>query len=209
MKDSYSPQSLTRHSQAFTLVELLVVIAIISLLLAITGLGIGNSISSMQLGAAANGLSASLNHSAMLARKENRPVQVRFYKFSTPESPDAHFRSYQLAALNGISSTNEPIVELLSEIHQLPSGVILAPNPQYNTLALLQENAQSPSDPIIGTNYTYTSYEIRPNGLTTFPKNSSTVITLVLEDQMKTPNSLPSNYRSIVINPQNARAKVY
>lgn len=209
MKFSFSPPSHNKQLHAFTLVEMLVVIAIIALLLAVTGLGIGSSISSMQLGAAANGLNANLNHAAMLARKENRPVQVRFYKFSTPESPSPQFRSYQLAALNGISNTNEPIVELLSEIYQLPSGVILAPNQEYNTLAQLQEENQTPTDPIIGSTYTYTSYEIRPNGLTTLPKTTPSVITLLLEDQMTNSNSLPANYRSIVINTQNARAKVY
>lgn len=209
MKKSHTQHSPVRHHQAFTLVELLVVIAIVSLLLAITGLGIGSSISSMQLGAAANELNATLNHAALLARKENRPVQVRFYKFATSDFPDAQFRSYQLAALNGISASNEPIVELLSEMHQLPSGVILAPNAEYNTLALLPEKTQTATDPVIGTNYSYTSYEIRPNGLTSLPKNPPAVITLLLENQMTSSNSLPANYRSILINPQNARAKVY
>lgn len=194
--------------RAFTLVEMLVVITVISLLLALTGVGLGNSISEMQLSATARELNGTFNYAALLARKENRPIQVRFYKYSTPESSTASFRSYQLLALKGIDG-GQPEVESLSEVYNLPSGVMMSPSVQYNTLAGLPEAEQGPKDPDIGHTYTYVTFEIRPNGLTTLPKETPPVITLLLEAQYKSATDLPPNYRSVVMNPVNARARVY
>jgi len=198
-----------QQRSAFTLIELLVVVAIIALLLALGGLGIGPSMSAMQLSGAANNLSATLNHAALLARKENRPVQVRFYKYGIPESPTPYYRAYQLAILDGITSSGGNDLRLLTEVMPFPEGVVLAPNATHNTLAALGETPRSSNDPVLQSNYTYSSFEIRPDGLTTLPKDEPSVITLLQEAQMKDAAALPANYRSIVINAMNARAKVY
>ena len=204
-----SPFSPSRPSAGFTLIEILVVVAIISMLLVISGMGIGSSISSMQLSAAANGLGGTLNHAALLARRENRPVQVRFYKFGTVDRPAPQYRAYQLAMLEGINPDGTARIQLLSEVFQLPAGVIMVTEPEHNSIAGLNEQAPNPSDPSFGPSYTYTSYEIRPDGLTTLPKSVPNVITLVQESQKLESSGLPANYRSLVLNSLNARVKVY
>lgn len=195
--------------RAFTLVEMLVVVTIVALLLAVSGLGIGNSIRSMELNAAAKNLQATLNHAALLARKENRPIQVRFYKFATPESSASHFRAYQLATLQGVKSDGNADMRLLSEIHPFPPGIVVAPGAPHNTLASLTTVSPASGDVNFGTAYTFASYEVRPDGLTTLPKPGPGVITLVQETTIPSTGDLPANYRSVVINPFNARAKMY
>jgi uncharacterized protein (TIGR02596 family) len=204
-----SSRARSSAAAAFTLIEILVVVALIAMLLAISGLGLGNSISSMQLSAAANGLSGTLNHAALLARRENRPVQVRFYKFATAENPDARFRAYQLAMMDGINPDGSASIQLLSEIHQLPSGVVMSPDARFNTLAGQAEQTPGASDPSFGPNYTFASYEIRPDGLTTLPKNEPGVITLFLEGHKPEASGLPANFRAVVLNSLNARARIY
>lgn len=195
---------------AFTLVEILVVVAIISVMLGMTGMGLSHSIASQQLKGAAQSLNATLNYAALLAQKENKSVQLRFYHFENPEAPGTpHFRAWQIVLLSGINSDGTPKYRFLTDVTRLPGGIILSFNPLHNTLATLPRKASDSSDFQFGSPYTYCSYEVRPDGATTLPSNAAGVVTLLIESQSPDGLSLPSNFRSVTLNPFNSRSRVY
>ena len=205
------PPLALRKRSGFTLVEIIVVITVISLMLALAGMGVAQSLTAQRLSGAAQALKASLNHASLLAQKENRPVQVRFYKFASVENPASpQFRATQMAVLTGVDDSGTPIYRFITEVGQLPSGIILSANPDHNTIAALPEQSPHLTDPQFqGAAYTYCSYEVRPDGSTTLPRTGPGVITLVVEDQSPNGTTLPDNYRSVTLDPFNARARMY
>lgn len=197
---------------AFTLVEMLMVITIIAILMGLAGASFQGSIKSQSLAASARQLGADLEFAALLARKENRPVDVLFYKFVPGDAlGEPAFRGYQFGVLEGFDDTGAPQYRFLVEPKRFTTGVIFAPKPEHTTLLSLPEkpvNMQSVGLPEAAK---YISYQIRPDGSTTLDAAQHHALTLVLENDADTAEGggLPPDFRTILINPVTARARVY
>lgn len=207
-RKSISHKRSTRTGDAFTLVELLVVVTILGLLMTMVALTLPGSLASQRLSAAARQLSADLNHATLLARKENCPVEVRFYMMEPLMPPGAvACRGYQVGVVTGWDAEGQPTVELESEMQRLPDDVVVMPDATYNTLhgKKVHEN----DDAHAGGGAPYVSYFINGDGSTTLPGEQRAVFTLVRETSQGIPTSLPADYRSIVIDPQTHLCRVY
>lgn len=205
---SISHKRTASSGAAFTLVELLVVVTIMGLLITMVAMTLPGSLASQRLSAAARQLSADLNHATLLARKENCPVEVRFYMMEPLMPPgEVACRGYQVGLVTGWDAQGQPTVTLESEMQRLPDDVVVMPDATYNTLhgKKVHEN----EDEHAGGGAPYVSYFINGDGTTTLPAQQRAVFTLVRETSRGTPTSLPADYRSVVIDPQTHLSRVY
>ena len=201
-------------TKAFTLVEVLVVVSIIGLLVAVAFTSVNSALASQRLSIAARQLSADLQNASMIARKENRPVEVRFYQLPPLDGPGVNaWRGYQIAVLNAWDASGKASLTFKTEMQRLPNDVVLMPDATYNTIAgLTQKDNTSQSQ---GANTgapaasRYVSYFIHSNGHTTLPAGEPAVLTLVRETPNGIPATLPADFRSIVIDPKTHQSRVY
>jgi uncharacterized protein (TIGR02596 family) len=212
MKHS-NPDAAGRHfirNTAFTLVEVLVVVTIMSLLMAIVAFTVPDSIASQKLLAASRQVAGDLDHAALVAQRDNRPVEVRFYRFKEADGlGNKQIRAYQFGSITGWDSNGVPTVTFTSEPQHLPTGIVVMSDPNYSTLVTQSPKTPLKTDPQIAADYDYFSYQIRPDGVTTLPKDTKAVLTLVRETQGGTPTKLPTDFRSVVINPTNSKVTSY
>jgi uncharacterized protein (TIGR02596 family) len=198
------------QNRAFTLIELLAVIAIISLLIGIASLAFQNSLQSQNLRATARQLAADLDHASLLARKENRPVDVFFYQYAPGElGGTSSIRAYQFGILDGFNAEDKPQYRFLVEVKRLPSGMIITTNPTYTTMAgLTPQNPLTQPGSGVPESHTFFAYQIRPDGSTTLDRDSHHTLTLLWEKD-ESPDHLPPDFRTISINPHTSRAVLY
>jgi uncharacterized protein (TIGR02596 family) len=193
---------------AFTLVEMLMVVTIVALLMGLAGSALNGTIQSQSLAAAARQLGGDLEFAALLARKENRPVDILFYKFQPGDDlGEAAYRGYQFAVLEGFDETGAPNYRFLTEPKRFSRGVIFSPKPEHTTMLALPEKKVMPGAGVPETS-TYISYQIRPDGTTTLDPQQKHALTLVMEVDLDK-GDLPPDFRTILINPVTARARVY
>jgi uncharacterized protein (TIGR02596 family) len=207
-RTSISRKRSTSSGDAFTLVELLVVVTILGLLITMVAMTLPGSLASQRLSAAARQLSAELNHATLLARKENCPVEVRFYMMEPLMPPgEVACRGYQVGVVTGWDAQGQPTVTFALEMQRLPEDVVIMPDATYNSLhgKKVHEN----DDAKAGGGAPYVSYFINGDGSTTLPGQQRAVFTLVRETSQGTPTSLPADYRSVVIDPQTNLCRVY
>lgn len=195
---------------AFTLVEMLVVIAIAAILMAISGFAVQSSLQSQQLRSITRQLAADLDYAILLARKENRPVDVIFYKYEPDElgGPRA-IRAYQFGVLTGFSESGLPQYRFLVETKRFPSGIVASTTEQYTSILNLSERpALVQQGSGVTEDHSIHSYQIRPDGSTTLDREAQHTITLIYEKDLST-GTLPADYRTISIDPVTARPRVY
>jgi uncharacterized protein (TIGR02596 family) len=196
--------------RAFSLIELLVVVAIMGLLLGMSGLAFQGSLKTQSLNAAARQLGADLDYAALLARKENRPVDVLFYRYQPQDSlGPAAVRAYQFGVLEGFTPAGTPTYRFLAEAKKFPASIAMSPNEEYTTLAKLTASPSLTDQPGgVTEDYTYYSYQIRPDGSTTLESGRLHPFTLVFDKDLEA-GTLPADFRTVVVNPANARTRVY
>jgi uncharacterized protein (TIGR02596 family) len=213
-KAASSSGMLRNHkATAFTLVEILVVVTIMGLLLAMVGVTVPASFASQKLSGTARQIAGDLDHAAMLAQRDNKPVEVRFYRCTAAGtggvSENKEYRAYQIATITGWNADGKPKVTFNEEVQRLPDGIVFTPNPAHTTLLTKTPIQPGPDDAEIGEPYEYISYVIRPDGGTTLPRPEKTVLTLVQEKHLSAQGQLPADYRSLVVNPYNGQITLY
>lgn len=194
----------------FTLIEMLVVIAIVAILMAFSGFAVQSSLQSQQLKSTSRQLAADLDYAILLARKENRPVDVLFYKYEPDELGGTKtIRAYQFGVLTGFNDDGSPQYRFLLEAKRFPPDVVASTNHEYTTLLSLPERMPLTQDGSgVTEDHVIHSYQIRPDGTTTLERGQQHTLTLVFEKDLKN-NQLPSDYRTISIDPATARPKLY
>lgn len=198
------------HSTAagFTLVEMLVVIALISLLVTMAGMSVPAALGSQRLSGAARQLSADLNQASLLARKEDKLVELRFYELlPTTQQGARGYRAYQFGLVTGWATDGKPQVTFSGELQRLPDDVLLMPDAKYNTLQ--GQTVRTGGTAGGEQNVNYVSYFLHVNGTTTLPADQPAVLTLVRETPKGVPSDLPVDFRSVVIDPGTHQTRVY
>lgn len=208
-----SPASRGHTTRGFTLVEILVVVTIMAMLLAMVGLTVPSSIASQKLAGTARQIASDLDHAAMIAQRDNKPVEVRFYKCTEAGiggvDEGKEFRAYQIATITGWNTEGKPKIAFNEEVQRLPEGIVFTPNPSHTTLLAKTPVPSGDGDADLGEPYEYISYVIRPDGGTTLPRPEKTVLTLVQQKHLSGEGELPPDFRSIVVNPYNGQVTLY
>lgn len=199
-------------TQGFTLIELMVVMSIMLLLMAVS-VGVTHSWKAQKLTTEARQLSGQLAEVALLAQKDNYPVQVRFYLLPNEfgDASSEAMRAVQLARLTGYDpNSRQPIYKFLSEVRFFEDDIILLNSKDYTSLCALEPTPAGDSDPEIkGVKRSYRSFHFLPNGSTDLPRTPDAIFTLVKENEMKQENQPPPNYRSVMLQPVTGKATVY
>jgi uncharacterized protein (TIGR02596 family) len=189
----------------FTLIELLVVISILlvmaSLIVPAIGIVQGNTLTR-----GGDLVGQTLNRARERAVTNNRRVEVRFYSFIPPDEPGsgASYRALQLFELDDLGNA-KPI----DKMQALPQGVMMSADPSFSTLFdssrdLAFTAGSKPVLPRVGTSYTASYVQFRPNGSTDLDPTREWVVMLYSSNARVTQPTPPSNYYALEINPFSA-----
>ena len=156
-----------RHNggnRGFTLVEILVVLVIVALLFGLA-LGLNSTgIESARLVGDAEKLVSQLSLGQQIAISENRPVEVRFFKFIAKDRPgdSSQYLAYQLWRIQNDGSDAEPVDNPI----RLNDGIVISANPEYSSiLSLPSQDGELNAD----ERAQYVAFQFLPSGETNLP----------------------------------------
>lgn len=207
----YQSQPLNVRKQGFSLVEMLCAMGIVAMLMAITAVKLVPVMQAYQLSSAASQLQGNLGYGSQLASKLNRPVSLRFYRY-TGNDPAARtgYGQYQFLCRDPVDGSSRA----LTHVYRIEPGVALHPGQEFSSLFALEQKHAADSDPEIAfgphksRTYAYVELQFRPDGSTSLSQDRNWFITLVSQDHAETP-SLPRNFRTLVIRSANGSVSVY
>ncbi|WP_038167895.1 Verru_Chthon cassette protein D [Verrucomicrobium sp. BvORR106] len=203
---------LNHPARGFTLIEIMVVMALIGVLMALS-LNVSSAWKAQKLTAQARGVASECSQAVLMAQKDNFPVEIRFYQMPDDLGGGSAtaFRAFQLVRLTGYNPTDgKAIYKNLTEVKYFEDDIILHETAEYTSIKNLP--VQSPPEdaiPLRGAVRNYVSFMFLPNGTTTLTRTPDAVFTFVKENEMKTPDALPDNYRSMVLQPVTGHTTVY
>ena len=182
------------------------VVVIISLLFATSTSTIGRSLEAQKLSASSARLINELAYAAQVAKKENRPVGMRFVKRTDEIDKELNrTQGWQWLAPDRTTGEWKP----LGEVNWLDASVMMIENNRFSTLVNLPPLVMDVDD--VDDNPPL--FAFTPQGSTTLtrgPGASIWSLTLALvEDVDKSPNGLPANHRTVVINPYTGAGVMY
>ncbi len=193
----------------FSLVELLVVIAIIAIMATLVAPTLGV----LQGNALTRGgdlVAQTLSRARERAVTLNRRVEARFYKYIPPDEPGAvvSYRALQLFEIDDLGNA-KPI----DRIQSLPQGILINSNPGVSPLLDTSRNltflTNQPSIPKVGTSYTASYVQFRPNGSTDLDPTKEWVVTLHRASAGASPSTPPANFYAIEIDPISAAIRTH
>lgn len=212
----------------FTLVEVLIVLALIAMLLFMIVPGLKDVFRGSKLTSTADQIMGDLNLARQTAIKESLPVEVRFYKFSNPDTKNeerfAAYQCFRLAQdLNSPSdyTTKRVAKPIFEKVKSIAQGVTLVEAEQWSTL-LTDDAVKQDRERVRGlvpgerdTEARYFSFIITPEGETNLDRSGAKqwYITLVNEtDYQSAPNPAalkPKNFIMLQIDPYTANVRRY
>ncbi|MEM7013290.1 MAG: Verru_Chthon cassette protein D [Verrucomicrobiota bacterium] len=179
------------QTRAFSLIEMMIVVGMIAVMLVMFSVGLSTSFVSGELSTSARQLARELEHGAQLATLRNRPVTVRFT--SDLEEPDENYQGFQIGITDGATGEFVPTTGFF----RFPGSVTIHRDERTSTLLRLAES-----------NAAEFEFQFRADGTTTLPKDEHWCVTLVRWEQGAA-SELPSNYRTVVVNPYNGSTTLY
>ena len=190
-----SPVFQRRLSPGFSLVEMLLVAAVITILLGLAGSGMKTTWRSQQIFASASNLMQAFSLAQSTAIRQNRPVQVRIYKFQDGDitSKDPQFRAFQIVGVNP-AATGDQFYQV-SELQKFESTIVMSKFPEYSSIVASETVLPS------GDSYSYVAVEFRPDGSTNLETNPAQpwTITLLTDWGSDDKSKLPKDARTLVI----------
>jgi uncharacterized protein (TIGR02596 family) len=199
-------------ARGFTLIEIMVVMTIMLILMSVS-VGVTHSWKAQKLSTEARQLAAQFAEAALLAQKDNYPVEVRFYLLPDElgDGSATAMRAIQVARLTGYDpTTRKPQYKFLTEVRYFEDDVILMDSKDYTSLCSIEPTPPEETDPEVrGARRSYRSFLFLPNGSTSLPRTPDTVFTMVKEGEIKEASKAPPNYRSVLLQPVTGKATVY
>ena len=186
--------------KAFTILELLTVIAIMALVVTLSIPAVTGMMGGLNQSQAADTVVGQLKYANQIALTRNKPVEVRFYKFTDPNIPGSgnSFRAMQ----SWIATS--PV----TKVQRLPGTMIISSD---SSLSDMLGNPQTPPSgqtiPSLPSGYTYCSFQFRPDGSTTLPSGANNHFLTVVSETAK--GSPPPNFATIQIEPVTGGIRVY
>ena len=199
-------------SKGFTLIEIMVVMALIGVLMALS-LNVSTAWKAQKLTAQARGVASECAQAILMAQKDNFPVEMRFYQMPDDlgGGSSTAFRAFQLVRLTGYAPADgKALYKNLTEVKYFADDIILHEKAEYTSLKSLP--VQSPPEdamPLRGAPRNFVAFMFLPNGTTTLPRSPDAVFTFVKENELKSADALPDNYRSMVLQPVTGQTTVY
>lgn len=196
----------------FTLIEIMVVMALMAMLMALS-LNVSTAWKAQKLTAQARGLASECSQATLMAQKINFPVEMRFYKMPDDAGTGSAeaLRGYQLVQLTGYDPTSgKALYKNLTEVRYFEDDIILHEKPEYTSImALPVTSAADDAIPLRGEKRNYVSFMFLPNGTTNLARSPDAVFTFVKENELKSADALPDNYRCTVLQPVTGQTSVY
>jgi len=175
-----------KKSRAFTLVELLAVMAVIAVVIAFAVPAATQIMRGSQLTQGSQQFADQIGYARQLAISRNRPIEVRFYRFSDPETPgesvdrpeQGKWRAFQL-----FEQLENGAVVPAGPMHRLPRVVIMDPD-KYSTLISKKfrgeplnaaDDPTTPELPVevglqkVARSYQFVKFRFLPDGSTDLP----------------------------------------
>lgn len=212
MKASSAASPRARAAPGFSLVEMLLVVTVVAMLLGVAGYGLKNSWRSQQIGASAASLAQALAFAQSTAIKQNRPVQVRIYKFQDGDlATDAvHFRAFQLVSAEPDPAGGNDKLALITELQKFEGTTVMSKDRKYSTILATEKIMSGGSNPG-GESLSYVVVEFRPNGSTNLESHPSDPWTLTLLSDFFAENNadLPKDARTLIIDPDTGMVSVH
>jgi len=192
----------------FTLIELLVVLAIMAILMAFVVPAATNMMRGNSLSSAGQIITDRLSLARQTAVARNRTVEVRFYKYSDPQSPGSK-NSYR--ALQAFEVDKANVFVPLEKVQTLPLGMIIDSGTSLSSLASLASSAVTSGTSSLPrvSSASYFTVRFLPNGSTDLLPTSDWFLTLHEEnkgDPMTTP---PPNFITVDVDPVGGTLRMF
>ncbi len=186
----------------------MVVIAMVAMLVALSSFSIGSALSAQQLTSSSARFTNELAYAAQLAARENRMVGVRFLRREQEVGGGkSYFQGWQLMVPDRTTGKWRPF----GEVNLLEKSTIMLGQEAWSTLL-----ARSPlvnASAVDDVDTTPPVFAFKPEGGTTLPRGASVpkwCVTLALAtDWERSPDALPSNYRTLVLNASTGAVVLY
>ncbi len=135
-------------------------ITILGILLALVGGMSGNFLGNVQLQNDAGEVLSRMTVAQQSATTENRPVQVRFYRWDDEESGRPRWGGVQLWQRDNHSGDYRP----RDNMHRFATSLIAMPDPRHSSLLDLPERPASPDEGPRVAGATYVAFDFLPDG---------------------------------------------
>ena len=200
-----------RSSQrGFSLIELIVVIFIIGIIAAFAVPAVIHVNRGNRLAQTAQIIGDELAIARQTAIGHNHVVEVRFYKFSDPETPGSpnSFRAVQV-----LEVFNARGISQVDRAQLLPNAMIIDASPALSSLLDPGKRtilAGSTPLPRAGTNYQYAALRFRPDGSTDLlPTQGPWFLTVHDETKGDNLTKAPTDFATVEIDPINGSLKYF
>lgn len=233
MKISPTRRSSRFTNAAFSLVELLVVVGVIALLLTVSGPTMSAAFKGTKLTQGAEAVRNFLTLAHQTAIKNNLPVEVRFYKYDDPETPETteYVLGYRMYLVKLKLSENDPTSQQIQYVDpgrvglekevsteplsltKLPPGVIISDDDKQSTL--IGSNVTNGTESLnnietgaASSQASYFAFQFRADGSVNLPTNKKWFMTLMGRDEyIKGQEKTPSNYICLQLNAYNGELR--
>lgn len=203
----------------FSLIELLIVITVMMVLGGLMGPSIGSLLRGSNLTRGGDMVAGQLTQARQFAVTRNRPVEVRFYQYCSPMTPDEAGQTPdrgRFRALQTFEISESGVATPLGRIQQLPDEVCINSSGVLSSLlggagagGVVSGTDLGMSIPQVGTAYNAVSFQFRPDGSINLDRNSRWFLTLHGTAIPGDASAPPPNFMTIQVNPHNGSIDTY
>lgn len=208
--------------KAFSLIELLVVVGIIAFLIVMAAPTMTSAFKGSKLTQGAEAVRNFLALAQQTAIKDNVSMEVRFYTYDDPDTPESteHYLGYRMYAIKPSKDVvgadqSKPVTFVKgSNFTKLPQGVVISSNAEQSTL--LGELVISGTEPDVKgitpgeqtQTLSYKAFRFRPDGSMSLSTNRKWFLTLMSRDEyLREKQDTPDNFVTLQVNVNNGQIR--